>query len=87
MPEVSSPRRFRIDGIRAHRTRTLTQADVTTRHGIPVTTVARTAADIAPRLTDIQLTNLIHEARRNRDLPNRELARLYRLCPRRRRRV
>ena len=52
VPEVSSPRRFRIAGIRAHRTTTLTRADVTTRHGIPVTTVARTTADIAPRLTD-----------------------------------
>jgi hypothetical protein len=82
VPEVSSARRFRIAGIHAHRTTTLTQRDVTVRSGIPVTTVARTTADIAPRLTDIELTNLIHEARRNRDLPNAELARLYRLCPR-----
>ena len=81
-PEVSSPRRFRISGIRAHRTTTLTRADVTVRDGIPVTTVARTAADIAPRLTDTQLINLIHEARRNRDLPNKELNRLYARCPR-----
>jgi hypothetical protein len=81
-PEVSSPRRFRIAGIDAHRTTTLTRADVTIRSGIPVTTVARTAADIASRLTDTQLTNLIHEARRNHDLPNAELARLYALCPR-----
>ena len=82
VPEVSSPRRFRIDGIRAHRTTTLTHADVTTRHGIPVTTVARTTADIAPRLTDTELVRLIHEARRNRDLPNKELGRLYALCQR-----
>jgi very-short-patch-repair endonuclease len=82
VPEVSSARRFRIAGIRAHRTTTLTLRDVTVRNGIRVTTPARTIADIAPRLTDVQLTNLIHEARRNRDLPNRELERLYRLCPR-----
>jgi hypothetical protein len=82
MPEVSSPRRFGIAGIRAHRTRTLTRADVTIRDGIPVTTVPRTTADIAPRLTDVELVRLIHEVRRNRDLPNRELARLYALCPR-----
>jgi hypothetical protein len=82
VPEVSSPRRFRIAGIRAHRTRTLTRADVTVRDGIRVTTVARTTADIAARLTDTQLVRLIHEARRNRDLPNRELSRLYALCPR-----
>jgi hypothetical protein len=82
VPEVSSPRRFRIAGIRAHRTRTLTRRDVTIRDGIRVTSVARTTADIAPRLTDTQLVRLIHEARRNRDLPNTELARLYALCPR-----
>jgi hypothetical protein len=82
VPEVSSPRRFRIAGIRSHRTTTLTRRDVTVRSGIRVTTVARTIADIAPRLTDIQLTNLLHEARRNRDLPNTELARLYALRPR-----
>jgi hypothetical protein len=82
VPEVSSARRFRIAGIRAHRTTTLTYRDITIRAGIRVTTVARTTADIAPRLTDTQLTNLIHEARRNRDLPNRELSRLYALCPR-----
>jgi hypothetical protein len=82
VPEVSSPRRFRITGIRSHRTTTLTRRDVTVRDGIPVTTVARTTADIASRLTDTQLERLIHEARRNRDLPNKELARLYELCPR-----
>jgi hypothetical protein len=81
-PEVSSPRRFRIAGIRAHRTGTLTRRDVTVRDGIRVTTVARTTADIALRLTDIQLVRLIHEARRNRDLPDQELARLYTVCPR-----
>ena len=82
VPEVSSPRRFRIEGIRAHRTTTLSRRDVTRRHGIRVTTIARTTADIAPRLTDIELIRLIHEARRNRDLPNAELARLCALCPR-----
>jgi hypothetical protein len=82
IPEVSSALRFRIRGIRAHRTHTLTRRDVTIRDGIRVTTVARTTADIAPRLTDVQLVRLIHEARRNHDLPDTELARLYALCPR-----
>jgi hypothetical protein len=82
VPEVSSALYRRRPGIRAHRTTTLTYRDITIRAGIRVTTVARTTADIAPRLTDTQLTNLIHEARRNRDLPNRELSRLYALCPR-----
>jgi hypothetical protein len=69
-------------GIRAHRTATLTRRDVTIRDGIRVTTVARTTADIAPRLTDTELVRLLHEARRNHDLPNAELTRLYVLCPR-----
>ena len=82
IPEVSSPRRFRIAGIRAHLVITLTRGDIRLRDGIRVTSPARTIADIAPRLTDVQLINMIHEARRNRDLPKRELTRLYTLCPR-----
>jgi hypothetical protein len=82
IPEVSSALYRRRPGIRAHRTDTLTRADVTIRDGIPVTTVARTTADIESRLTDTQLVRLIHEARRNHHLPNVELARLYGLCPR-----
>jgi hypothetical protein len=81
-PEVSSALLRRRPGIRAHRTTTLTRSDITVRAGIRVTTVARTTADIEPRLTDTELVRLIHEARRNRDLPNRELNRLYKLCPR-----
>jgi very-short-patch-repair endonuclease len=81
-PEVSSALKHERPGIIAHRTTTLTRADVTVRQGIRVTTVARTIADIAPRLTDIQLERAIHEARRNGDLPDSELVRLYQLCPR-----
>jgi very-short-patch-repair endonuclease len=82
VPEISSPLRRDRKGIRSHRTTTLTRRDVTIRDGIPVTSVARTTADIEPRLTDTQLIRLIHEARRNRDLPNDELARLCAGCPR-----
>jgi hypothetical protein len=82
LPEISSPLRRRRPRIRAHQTTTLTHGDVTYRQGIRVTTVARTLADIAPRLTDTELTRAIHEARRNHDLPARGLARLYALCPR-----
>ena len=35
-----------------------------------------------PRLNDDELTRAIHEARRNRDLTDHGLARLYALCPR-----
>jgi hypothetical protein len=80
--EISSPLRRERPRIRAHRTTTLTRGDVTYRQGIRVTTVARTIADIARRLTDDELTRAIHEARRNRDLTDHGLARLYALCPR-----
>jgi hypothetical protein len=82
VPEISSPLRRERPGIRAHRIRTLTHGEVTYRQGIRVTTVARAIADIAPRLADDELTRAIHEARRNRDLSDRGLARLYALCPR-----
>ena len=35
-----------------------------------------------PALNDVELTRAIHEARRNRDLTDHGLARLYALCPR-----
>jgi hypothetical protein len=82
LPELSSAIQHKRPGIRTHRTTTLTRGDVTYRQGIRVTTVARTIADIARRLTDAELTRAIHEARRNRDLTDHGLARLYALCPR-----
>jgi very-short-patch-repair endonuclease len=82
VPEVSSALRFRIAGIRAHRTTSLTRGDVTIRKGIRVTTTVRTIADIAPRLTDEQLTRVIHEARREHLLTDGRLRRLLEACPR-----
>jgi hypothetical protein len=82
IPEISSAIQHKRPGIRTHRTVTLTRGDVTYRQGIRVTTIARAIADIAPRLTDVELVRAIHEARRNRDLSDYGLARLYALCPR-----
>ncbi len=82
VPEITSALQRKRPGIRAHRSATLTRADVTVRHGIRVTTVARTILDIAPRLTDPQLVRAIHEARRNHDLPPVALAGLMARCPR-----
>ena len=82
VPEISSAIQHRRPGIRTHRIRTLTRGDVTYRQGIRVTTVARTIADIHRRLSDDELTRAIHEARRNHDLTDHGLARLYALCPR-----
>ena len=82
IPEISSALQHKRPGIHTHRTTTLTRGDVTYRQGIRVTTPARTIADIHRRLTDAELTRAIHEARRNRDLTDHGLARLYALCPR-----
>jgi hypothetical protein len=82
IPEITSALQHRRPGIRAHRATSLTRADVTIREGIRVTTAVRTIADIAPRLTDRQLTRAIHEARRNGDLPTPALATLLDVCPR-----
>lgn len=43
--------RARRDGIRVHRSRSLVAGDVTLRHAIPVTTPARTIADLRLALT------------------------------------
>jgi putative AbiEi antitoxin of type IV toxin-antitoxin system/uncharacterized protein DUF559 len=82
IPEISSALEHRRRGIRSHQTRTLTRADVTVRDAIRVTTTARTLADISSRLTDVQFTRAVHEARRNGDLTLAGLERLYASCPR-----
>jgi very-short-patch-repair endonuclease len=81
VPEVSSPLHRRRPAIRTHRTRTLTRGDVTIRQRIRVTTPARTIADIALRLTDEQLTRVIHGARREHHLTDWALRRLLDACP------
>jgi very-short-patch-repair endonuclease len=61
-PEVTCPQRRR-PGIRTHRSTTLTRAEIARRHNIPVTGIVRTILDVAPRLTDAQLTRTINDAR------------------------
>ena len=50
----------RTTGIRVHRSTTLHRLDVTTQLGIRVTTPARTALDMSPRLNDKQLTRAVN---------------------------
>ena len=57
---VPNARRAR-PGLRLHR-RALPQADLTTRHGIPVTSPARTLLDLAARLLERELEVLVNEA-------------------------
>jgi hypothetical protein len=60
---VIAPRQCRPKGpVRVHECRNLDTLDVTTRRGIPVTTVARMFVDLTDILTPHQLANVIHEA-------------------------
>src|SRR5262245_3504302 len=54
-PEVMTLKERRIDGIDTKRTRNLDRCDVTIHRGIPVTTPARTLADLADAVSDEEL--------------------------------
>ena len=71
VPAHVFPRR---PGVVAHRRATLREADVTQRHGVPVTTPACTLIDIATRLERSQLEAAIGEADK-RDLMDPEALR------------
>jgi very-short-patch-repair endonuclease len=49
-------------GLRIHRPRTLSDDEVTSRHGIPVTTPARTVLDLAASLSERELQRVLDEA-------------------------
>jgi hypothetical protein len=61
-PEVCVRNKRRQPGIRAHRTNRLDDVDVTSRHGIPVTTPARTLIDLAATLHADRLRRITREA-------------------------
>jgi hypothetical protein len=61
--EVTAPHARRHDGVRVHRSRTLTRADVTRHYGIPTTTPARTLQDLARVLDPPALTRAVNDAR------------------------
>jgi hypothetical protein len=50
-----------VPGVRAHRAN-LDRSEVMYRHGLPITTPARTLLDLAPSMPDVELTRLIEEA-------------------------
>jgi very-short-patch-repair endonuclease len=62
--DVVIPRRsdLRRPGIRVHIRRAISAEDVTTRHGIPVTTPLQTLIDLATELTPGQLERAVNEA-------------------------
>jgi very-short-patch-repair endonuclease len=53
----------RPKGITAHRTTKLDRRDITRHYGIPVTTLAKTLLDQAPRMTPKSLTRAINDGR------------------------
>ena len=61
-PEVTTPTERRVEGIETRRCRRLDRADGTVVRGVPVTSVARTLVDLAPRLTLEDLARACHEA-------------------------
>ena len=61
--EVTTKAKRTRPGITTHRCQSLEPRDVTRQHGVPTTSPARTALDIAPRLSHKQLTRLVNDAR------------------------
>jgi hypothetical protein len=64
--EVTAPSLRTRPGIKVHRSRVLTAPDRDRQLGIPVTSPARTALDVAPGLTDQRLTRVVNDGRHAR---------------------
>ena len=81
--EVTAKCDHRRQGIRVHRTQTLTWRDVTRHRGVPVTSPARTVFDMAPRFKDdAALRRFVNDARLARSFRIRDLAELLARHPR-----
>jgi very-short-patch-repair endonuclease len=59
--DVTTTRRATVRGVVIHRTTVLAAQDVTTRRGVPITTLPRTLVDLAGILTAEQLGKLLRE--------------------------
>ena len=59
---TTAPSVRKLPGIRVHRARNLDPADVTTKDGIPVTTVARTLVDLTDLLPSDRILRAMREA-------------------------
>ena len=81
-PEVTTTAQRTHHGIRVHRSSTLHAEDITRHKGIPVTTPARTAVDLAATLDYQPLRRVVRQALRLTTV-NRLLATVDRLGPRR----
>ena len=61
--DVTARTDHRVNGVRVHRSRTLTPGDVTHHYGIPVTTPQRTLRDLRRVLDSTSLTRAVNDAR------------------------
>lgn len=68
MPEVTAVAERRRPGIATHRSSTLTAGDRRRQLGVPVTSPERTLRDLRPRLTERELTRMVNDARRARQI-------------------
>jgi hypothetical protein len=66
--EVTTTVKRAHPGITSHRCQSLEPRDLSRQRGVPITSPARTALDIAPRLSTKQLTRLVNDALRDKDL-------------------
>jgi hypothetical protein len=66
--------RPRLEGVRVHASDVLTAGDLTMRHGIPVTSPARTAMDVASSMSMYLLGRFVDHIRRERHCDIHELA-------------
>jgi hypothetical protein len=82
IPEVTTPNHIRRAHITTHRSTTLQRTDRRVQLHIPATSAGRAIADIAPRLSDKQLTRATQDARHEGHLKPTDLHRVLLRCPR-----
>ncbi len=79
--EVITPLKRRPSGIIVHHCTTLTRADIHREHGLRVTSAARTALDLIPRLNDRRANRMVRDLRIRRRLTREQLRRVIAANP------
>ncbi len=82
IPEVTAATYRRRPRVTTHRSTTLERNDLRVQLNVPTVSAGRAIADIAPRLSDKQLTRATQDARHDGHLKPTDLHRLLLRCPR-----
>ncbi len=82
VPELTTPEHRRRPHIRTHRSRTLQRSDVRVELNVPTVSAARAMFEIAPRLSNQQLTRATQQARLDGHLTPTDQRMLLLRCPR-----